>query len=367
MIYLDYAANYPTKKEVLDELVKVELTYEGNANSIHEEGKKSKEYFSYVNNEIKKILSLGDDKEIIYTSSATESNNLAIKGVVEAYSSFGNKVLVSELEHSSINGCLGYLKDKGIQVEFIKTKDDGHIDEEDLKKKLTSNVILVVIGLVDGELGTVQDYKKISEIVSSSSSHLLMDVTQGMMKVEIDFSYIELASFTPHKFGGLTGTGVLIKNKETILTPLIHGGESSSIYRSGSIPLGLIASTYKALEIGMNNFSKNNKIIEELSSYLITKLQDEKNIHINSFENKNIFNLSYKGKKGSYMVEYLSSKGICVSQKSACSIKNTPSKIVMAVYKNKELALSSFRVSISEYTKKEDIDALIDALKELEK
>lgn len=367
MIYLDYAANYPTKKEVLDELVKVESAFIGNANSVHEEGKKSKEYFSFCNEEIKRLLSLGEEKEIIYTSSATESNNLAIKGVIEAYSSFGNKVLVSELEHSSINGCLGYLKDKGIQVEFIKTKDNGLIDESDLKNKLTNNVILVVIGLVDGELGTVQDYKKISEIVSSSSSHLLMDVTQGMMKVKIDFSYIELASFTPHKFGGLTGTGVLIKNKSTILTPLIHGGESSSIYRSGSIPLGLIASTYKAIELEKVHFDENQKIINELSTYLLSRLQEIKNIHINSFENKNIFNLSYKGKKGSYMVEYLSSKGICVSQKSACSIKNTPSKIVMAVHKNKELALSSFRVSISEYTKKEDIDALIDALKELEK
>lgn len=365
MIYLDYAANYPTKKEVLEELCKVEEEYQGNANSIHELGKKSKQYYSFANSEIKRLLSLDDTKEVIYTSSATESNNLAIKGVIEAYSSFGNKVLVSELEHSSINGCLGYLKDKGIQVEFIKTCNDGKVDLEDLKSKLTSNVVLVVITLVDGELGTIQDYASISEIVKESNAHLLMDVTQGMMKVKIDFSKIELASFTCHKFGGLTGTGILIKNKSTILTPLIHGGESSSIYRSGSIPLGLIASNLKAIEIGMNNFEKNNKIIEELSSYLITKLQDIKNIHINSFENKNIINLSYKGKKGSYMVEYLSSKGICVSQKSACSIKNTPSKILMSVYKNKELALSSFRVSLSEMTTKEDIDALIDALKEL--
>ncbi len=365
MIYLDYAANYPTKKEVLDELCKVELEYEGNANSIHELGHKSKEYFSYADKEIKNLLKLDESKEIIYTSSATESNNLAIKGIVEAYSSFGNKVLVSELEHSSINGCLGYLKDKGLQVEFIKTKEDGKIDLDDLKNKLTSNVILVVITLVDGELGTIQDYASISEIVSSSSAHLLMDVTQGMMKVKIDFSKIELASFTCHKFGGLTGTGILIKNKSTILTPLIHGGESSSIYRSGSIPLGLIASSLKAIELGINNFEANNKKIEELSSYFITRLQEIKNIHINSFENKNIFNLSYKGKKGSYMVSYLSDKGICVSQKSACSIKNTPSKILMSVYKNKELALSSFRVSISELTTKEDIDALITVLKEL--
>ncbi len=367
MIYLDYAANYPTKKEVLDELVKVETEFVGNANSVHELGKKTKEYFSFCDHEIKRLLSLGEEKELIYTSSATESNNLAIKGVIEAYSSFGNKVLVSELEHSSINGCLGYLKDKGVQVEFIKTKENGLIDEEDLKNKLTSNVILVVIGLVDGELGTIQDYKKISEIVSLSSSHLLMDVTQGILKFDIDFSCIEMASFTPHKFGGLTGTGVLIKNKSTILTPLIHGGESSSIYRSGSIPLGLIASSYKAIELEKVHYEENKKIIDELSTYLLTRLKEIKNIQVNSFVNKYIFNLSYKGKKGSYIVSYLSEKGICVSQKSACSIKNTPSKIVMAVYKNKELALSSFRVSLSERNVKEDIDSLISALKELEK
>lgn len=116
MIYLDYAANYPCKKEVLETLTEVELNYIGNYNSTHTAGLKSKEKFNEINTSIKNILNIDDEHEVIYVSSATEANNLAIKGICSSYSGFGKKILVSELEHSSINGALGFIKDNGYQV-----------------------------------------------------------------------------------------------------------------------------------------------------------------------------------------------------------------------------------------------------------
>lgn len=367
MIYLDYCANYPCKKEVLEALSNVELNYIGNYNSSHDEGKRSKEKFNEINNSIKNILKLDDEHEIIYVSSATEANNLAIKGICKSYSGFGKKILVSELEHSSINGALGFLKDNGYIVEFVKTNNDGSISLESLKEKLTSDVILVCICLVDGETGYIHDYHKINEIIKESNAHLLVDATQGVGKFDINFNEIDLVSFAPHKFGGLTGSGCLIKRKKTILTPLFHGGESSSIYRSGSVPLGLIASIEKALSLAYLHMDENFQKVKEINSYLIEKIKNNKKIKINSFSNPYIINLSIDNVTGHVAVDYLNNKGICVSQKSACSIKNTPSKIIMAIYKDKKRAISSFRLSLSELVTFEEIDYLVKVLEELAK
>ena len=172
-----------------------------------------------------------------------------------------------------------------------------------------------------------------------------------------------MISFTPHKFGGLIGTGILLKRKSTILTPLIHGGESASVYRSGSIPLGLIASSCKAIELMSINKHENVLKMQILADYFLEKIKEIKEIKVNSFTNLFIFNLSISGYKGFEVVNYLSANEIYISQKSACSIKNTPSKIVMAVYNDKKRALESFRISISELTTKQDIDELVEKLR----
>lgn len=366
MIYLDYAANYPTKKEVLDTLVETELNYIGNYNSSHKEGIKSKEKYNLLNSQIKNILSLNDDFSIIYTSSATEANNLAIKGICASYSGFGKKILLSEEEHSSINGTLGYLKDNGFIVEFIKTLNNGQIDLDDLKNKLTDDVILVCVILIDGETGLIHDYKKISEVVKlGKNAHLLVDATQAIGKYRIDFSCLDLVSFTPHKFGGIIGSGCLIKRKSTILTPLFHGGESDSIYRSGSVPLGIIASIEKALELAYNQLDENYKKVSEINEYILNELKKIKKIKINSFSNPYIINVSIDGISGSKSVAFLNEHDICVSQKSACSIKNTPSKIIMSIYKDKKRASSSFRISLSELVTLFEAKELINVIKEL--
>ena len=368
MVYFDYCANYPAKKEVLDELVNAELKYFGNYNSSHKLGLITKDFVNETSSKILKILGFSGDFEIIYTSSATESNNLAIKGIANSYSGFGKKILVSELEHSSINGTLGYLKDCGFTIELIKTMNDGSIDLIDLENKLDDSVILVCTIFVEGATGYIHDIKKISSIVKKAkNAKLLVDATQGVGKFNYDFNCADLISFTPHKFGGIIGSGVLIKRKGIVLTPLINGGESNTVYRSGSVPVGIIASIYKAIELAYKNIDSNFKYVSAIQEYLINSLKVIDKILINSFSNPYIVNISVKGIPAFKVVDYLSNKNIYVSQKSACSIKNTPSKIIMAIYKDRNRAMTSFRISLSELTTKEEIDILINALKELVK
>lgn len=365
-IYLDYCANYPVKKEALDELCYAELKFYGNANSSHKAGILAHQFVEDKNQVLRKCLNIPIDMEIIHTSSATEANNMAIKGIVDAYNAFGNKILVSELEHNSINACLSMLKDKGYQIDFIKTNSDGHISLDDLKTKLDSNVILVVATALDSELGTLQNYNEIAlEVKKYPHAHYLCDVTQAIAKYDINLANLDLVSFTPHKFGGLTGTGVLLKRKNTILIPLINGGSSLTVYRSGSIPVGLIASTVKACEIMTSNRSDNVLKLLHLKNIFLRLAALNNNIQINSFENLFIFNIGIKNHKASEIVELLSNHNIYVSQKSACSIKNTPSKIVISVYHDKKRALESFRVSISENTTEIEIEKLFNVLEDI--
>lgn len=368
MIYLDYAANYPTKKEVLDSLVQTELSFPGNMNSTHALGTLSFAEYERLNTEILKNLGLDPEVyEAIYTSSGTESNNLAIKGIYESYSGFGNTILSSEFEHSSTNAALAHLKDKGAEVLLVGTDSNGKIDYEELKGKWNSDTLLLCLSLVESEAGAIQDYSKIQDFISSKKKgYLLLDATQAIGKFPVQLNGIDMISFTPHKFGGLIGTGVLIKKKSIVLTPLIHGGKSASVYRSGTVPLGLISSIYKSLQIAYENMRNNFVYVSDMCNYLRDGLKQIPYIQINSGnDNPYITNFSIENIPGGKTVDYLSSKGICISQKSACSVPNTPSKVINAIYHDKRRALSSVRVSISDLTTKEEIDALLDALKEI--
>ena len=367
MIYLDYAANYPVKKEVLDALCQAELSYRGNANSLHLAGAQAKEEYERVNDRMYELLGLDKSEyEIIYTSSATESNNTAIKGIYDAYSGFGSKILCSEFEHSSVNASLSYLKDRGAEITLLKTGPDGKMDLADLKDKLNDEVILVCLALVESEVGTIQDYKAVMEVLKDyPNAHFFLDATQAIGKFDVDLSGVDLVSFTPHKFGGLSGTGVLVRKRSVILTPLLHGGKSASLYRSGTIPLGLIVSTQKALELAMNSKDENMKKVKVLHAALMEGLSSIEGVTINSLPgNPYITNISISGKLGGATVSCLSSKGICVSQKSACSVPNTRSKPLMAIYHDKKRALSSIRLSISELTTLDEISAVVSAIKE---
>lgn len=367
MIYLDYSANHPVRKEVLDAFVETESKFYGNANSLHEAGMASEKEYERLNDHIYELLGLNPDEyEIIYTSSATESNNLAIKGVFESYSGFGKKILSSEFEHNSVNATLSYLKNKGADVQLVDTDENGLMSITDLENKLSNDTILVTLTAIESETGTIQDYEKIQEAINRfPNAKLLLDATQAIGKIKMNLNGIDMVSFAPHKFGGIIGTGVLIKKKNIILTPLFHGGKSQSLYRSSTLALGLLSSIEKSLSLAINELNQHYGYVFKLHEKLFCYLQSEKKILINSKGDfPYIINFSISDKKGGDTVKYLSEHGICISQKSACSLTNTPSKPVMAIFHDKKRALASVRVSLSYMTTEEEIDILIDNLKE---
>ncbi len=368
MPYFDYAANYPLREEVLATFAKVESERFGNANSLHEEGKKSLALIEEASKKILSLFSLSEDEyEVVYTSGATESNNLAIKGVYRSYEGNGKRIIASEFEHSSVNATLSSLLNGGAEIELFKSCPNGKIDLNDLSAKATSNTILTCLSYVEDELGAIQPVFEAQKIIRErTAGFLLVDATQAIGKIPCKFGSFDLISFSPHKFGGIIGTGILLKRKEIVLSPLMNGGSSVSIYRSGTPPTGLIVSTAKALELALAEQKENFERTSKLRDLLLASIPADKRIRINSFlENPFVVNLSIEGMKGAEIVKRLDEKGFEVSHKAACSIGNTPSKAIMSVYHDKNRAKSSFRISLCSLSKEEEVLSLAAAIKEI--
>lgn len=362
MIYLDNSATTPVNEKVLEVFNRVCLEYPGNSNSIHSLGVKSKNLEDYATKRIAKMLGV-KPSEIIYTSGASESNNLAIKGICNKFGNRGRHIITTMLEHSSISEPLKYLAKNGYEIDYVKIKDDGLVDIDNLKSLLRDDTILVSICAVDSEIGLMQPISEIGEIVKNyPKCYFHVDCTQAIGKINIDFTNIDMASFSAHKFFGLKGIGVLVKKENIMIEPLIHGGKSSTIFRSGTPPLPLIVSLMKALEIILSNINNNYEHIIELNKIIIDRLKQYKNIHINSTNNSlcYIINFSIKGIKPETLVHALEEYDIYISTKSACSSNNTISDSVYALTKDRELSSESVRVSLSCLTTKEEIIGFLD-------
>lgn len=362
MIYLDYSATTPVDKRVLNTFNKVCLEYPGNSNSLHKLGTEAKELEEYATENIKKMLNL-DDYEIVYTSGATESNNQAIKGIVTKYQNRGRHIITTLLEHSSILSVMNYLARQGFIIDYVKIKEDGRVDLNHLKKLLTNDTILVSICTVDSELGILQPIWEIASLIKEYPKCFFhTDITQALGKVPIDFTNIDLASASAHKIYGLKGMGLLIKKKSLLMEPLIHGGKSSTNYRSGTPALPLIVSTMKALDLILPHIQENRIYIEKLRQKVINKLEEFPNVSINStiYSIPNTINFSINTIKPETFIHAMDEYDIYISTKSACSKANTMSDAVYAVTKDRTKAMHSIRVSISHLTKEEEIDTFLD-------
>lgn len=365
MIYLDYAANTPVDERVLEVFCCVARDFYGNPNSLHAMGEAAKER---INDAMKGILNCVKAEEAVLTSGASESNNLAIKGLAEAYKENGRHIISTCLEHSSVSGALTYLQTQGYEIDLVDINKDGQVNLEHLRELMRNDTVLVSICTVDSELGIVQPINKISEIVREYPNCFFhTDATQAIGKIKPDFSDIDLVTFTPHKFYGLNGSGVLLKKKDVVLKPLINGGLSTTIYRSGTPVTAQAAAAEAALRLAADEFDKRNRKVEELNAYLINGLKKYPDVIFNTREKTlpHFVNISVKGIKAVHMQEELSKRGICISTKSACSVPNTPSRAVYAITHDRKTALSSWRISLSHLTEAGELDKLLEALKEI--
>lgn len=366
-LYLDYAANTPVDEEVLKTFNNATLKYFANPNATHGLGVEVNEKIIKTTDEIinlfKENTCLNDNMEIVYISGSSESNNLAIKGVAQSYKENGKHIISTFLEHSSVSSPLSYLKEQGYEIDIVGITSDGKINLDELKRLIRNDTILVSVCYVDSEVGNVQPIQEITEIVSKYPNCFLhVDATQAVGKTEVDFSGIDLISFAPHKFNGLNGFGGLLKKKDMVLEPLINGGASTTIYRSGTPVIGQICALERALELTFDNFKKRYEYVNKLNEKLRSKLLSYDNVKINTVSKNNpyILNVSVNGIKAVDFKKKLEEYGICISIKSACTVTITPSRIVMSMTHDRKRAFASWRISLSHLVTEEDIDKFLE-------
>ena len=357
MIYLDYSANTPADPAVLDAFYQTERRYIGNPNSTHPAGQAARAEMARATDSIAALLGVLP-QEIIYTSGASESNNLALKGIVQASRHVGKHIVSTALEHSSVGGALSALQQQGCEIDLVDIRQDGTIDLEQLRELLRKDTVLVAVCAVDSELGTVQPIREIADILKDyPNCRLHVDATQAVGKTELVLDGVDTMSIEPHKFYGLNGSGLLVKKKHLVIEPQIHGGGSTTPYRSGTPALGLAVSIETALRLALEGQNERVTQIAALNRRLRTELGKYPAVRFNSPENAvpHILNLSVSGVKGTVFQRELGKHGVCVSVKSACSTEGTPSKAVYAVSRDRKNALSSWRISLSHLTTEAEI------------
>lgn len=363
MIYLDYSANTPVDARVLEQFCAVERRCIGNANSHHQAGSAAKAEIDAATIKIASLLGV-QPAEIIYTSGASEANNFALKGLARLSRHTGRHIISTPLEHSSVSGTLTALQEQGYEIDLLDVKQDGTVDLEHLKDLLRPDTICVAVTLLDSELGVVQPVQEIAAILKAyPHCHLHVDATQAVGKIPVSFEGVDTMSLTAHKFYGLNGIGLLIKRRNLALEPLIHGGESTTIYRSGTPTVALASSLACALDLAVTDLPNRVDHVAKLNAELRAALSTYPLVRINSPEHTipHVLNLSVRNVKGTVFQRELDAKGVCVSVKSACSSDGLPSRAVFAVSRDRRNALSSWRISLSHLTTEDEIKAFLQA------
>lgn len=362
MIYLDYAADTPAEEAVLQTFCETERTFPANPNSPHPLGLAAKARLDEAAAGMAALLGVRED-EIIYTSGATESNNLAIKGAAQHYAKFGRHIVSTMLEHSSVDGPLQALQAQGFEVEYAPPGKDGSVDQNALRGLLREDTILVCVCAADSELGVRQDTAAAAELAHALPHCLLhVDATQavGKLPVEKDLRAADLLTFAPHKFGGLGGSGVLLKKHGVLLEPQISGGLSTTPFRSGTPPLALIAAAQQALSLALDARGEREKAAAALNRRLRAALP-RPGVVLNSPETASpyILNISLLSAKAEAVREELGKRGVCVATKSACCAPGTVSRPVYALTRDRKRALSTLRISLWHQTTPEEIEEFL--------
>ena len=363
MIYLDYSANTPVDPAVLARFCETERAYIGNANSRHRAGRDAAAEQEQVSLSVASQLGVSPE-ELVFTSGASEANNLAIKGIARALRHIGKHIISTALEHSSVSAPLTWLQEQGYEIDLADIGRDGKIDLNHLRELIRKNTILVKVCAVDSELGTVQPIRELADFLSEyPNCRLHVDATQAVGKAQLCLDGVDTLSLSAHKFYGLNGSGVLFKRKGLVIEPIIHGGASTTIYRSGTPTLALNASLEEALKRSLTHYEQRRKTVEKSNGRLRAALQAYPKVRVNSPKDAvpHILNLSVQGVKGAAFQKKLDEYGICVSVKAACSVAELPSRAVFAVSRDRKNAMASWRVSLSHLTTAEELDAFLEA------
>ena len=362
MVYLDYSATTPVLPEVLDSYNKVTEEFFGNPNSLHNLGVKSNELLMSATKQIADLLGISE-REFVYTSGATMSNNMALLGVANAYRRYGNRIVVSRLEHPSIYGICKYLEKQGFIIDYVDVTEEGVIDFDDLKRKVTKDTILVSICAVNSETGARQPLKTIRQVMRKNNENCIFhsDMTQAIGKVNVSVTDVDLATISGHKIYGPKGIGMLYKNKNLVLAPILFGSNELDLY-PGTPPLPLIVSFAKALRLALKDITKKEEIVRGHNEKIIAHLREFQNVKINTSKYciPHILNISLMDIKPETFIHALETDEVYVSSNTACS-KGKKSEAVYAMYKDDTRSETTIRISLSYMTMPSEITEFLNS------
>ncbi|MGR3808507.1 cysteine desulfurase IscS [Pasteurella testudinis DSM 23072] len=370
-IYLDYAATCPVDERVAKKMMEF-MTYEGifgnPASRSHRFGWQAEEAVDIARNQIADLIG-ADSREIVFTSGATESDNLAIKGVAHFYQTKGKHIITCKTEHKAVLDTCRQLEREGFEVTYLEPEADGLVDLAKLEAAMRDDTILVSIMHVNNEIGVIQDIEKIGELCRAKKVLFHTDATQSVGKVEIDLSKlkVDLMSFSGHKLYGPKGIGGLyVRRKPRVrIEAMVHGGGHERGMRSGTLPVHQIVGMGEAYRICKEEMATEIPRIKALRDRLYNGLKDIEEVHVNGSLEQRVagnLNISFNYVEGESLMMALSD--IAVSSGSACtSASLEPSYVLRALGLNDELAHSSIRFSIGRYTTEEEVDYTIELVK----
>lgn len=367
MIYLDNAATTKPNQAVLDSFLKVSEKAYYNANSPHQMGLQSEKILLQAKSRVKEMLNLNNNTDVIFTSGATESNNIALKGIALRKKQFANVIITSVLEHPSVLEVMRYLETQGFILKYVNVTPNGQIDINHLEQLMTDNVGLVTCMYVNNVMGQIQPIKEIGSLLKQyPKAHFYVDGVQALGKIPMQLENVNSVSFSGHKFNGLKGQGILIIDNKEKIEPTVFGGGQEYGIRSGTVNLAMNVSLVKAMEIAIQNLNELNHRLSRYNKVIRESLSQYKGVYINSPENSapHILNIAFPGVKGEVLVNAFSKLDIMVSTTSACSSKREKlNEVLLAMDIEDNRIEGSVRLSMGETTTEKDIEQFKDKFK----
>ncbi|SAL53817.1 cysteine desulfurase [Caballeronia turbans] len=368
-IYMDYSATTPVDPRVVDKMIPYLREQFGNpASRSHQYGWDAERAVEEARENVAALVNC-DPREIIWTSGATESDNLAIKGAAHFYKSKGKHIITVKTEHKAVLDTTRELEREGYEVTYLDVKDDGLIDLDKFKAAIRPDTILVSVMSVNNEIGVIQDIEAIGEITREKGIIFHVDAAQATGKIEIDLQKlkVDLMSFSAHKTYGPKGIGALyVRRKPRVrIEAQMHGGGHERGMRSGTLATHQIVGMGEAFRIAREEMATENERIRMLRDRLLRGLKDMEEVYVNGDMERRVphnLNISFNFVEGESLI--MAVKDVAVSSGSACtSASLEPSYVLRALGRNDELAHSSIRFTVGRFTTEQDVDYVINLLK----
>lgn len=373
MIYLDNSATTRVRDEVLDKIYSSFKEDFGNPSSLHRLGLNSEKKIKEARETIARFLKV-DSREIFFTSGGTESNNIAIQSIINASFKKGNHIITSKIEHPSVANIMKNYEEKGCRITYLDVDNQGRIDLNQLEGALNEETILVAIIHVNNEIGTIQDIKRVKEILQEKDSKALLHLDGVQSFGKIDFNLrslgVDTFSFSGHKVHGPKGVGGLYIRKGLNISPIVFGGNQELGLRSGTENVQGIIGFGQAVKILAENFERESSQVKKVREYMVERIREEiDHIRINTpldgDSSPYILNVSFLNTRGEVLLHYLEDRDIYVSTGSACSSRGTDkSHVLLALGLSDEVIDGAIRISFSYEISIEDIDYVIKDIKE---